>query len=149
MKKHKNEIILGIILLLFFCLGFLAKSLTINKTDNIEMVADTEFLIRDYSKMVASIDSIEKLSMRYYDTANIELLHYAVYYEDLDSCAYSGVYVTHFGDTVVFNKTNFFYYVALYNVAENLLETRKHIINGLIINNTILETDKIRNKIYK
>jgi len=66
-----------------------------------------------------------------------------VFPENLFVTYLTDYYVTNFGDTIAYNKDNFYYYVALYTVAENLLATRKHIINGLLLN---VQMEQMRNK---
>ena len=68
---------------------------------------------------------------------------------DKDISKLPDYYVTNSNDTVVYNKENFFYYVAMYVVAENLLETRKYIINGLMMNVYLEEEKNIIEKTQK
>jgi len=134
MNNYKSHIILCIILILVFILGFITSN-TINKKDNIsEPTNDNQILTNFYTKSYNFIDSIEKLSVCYYDTANIEMLHYVLNYSNQDVDSFPDFYITNFNDTIEYTKDNFFKYVALYTVANNLLESRKYIINGLLTN---------------
>jgi hypothetical protein len=144
MKKYKNKIILGAILITVFVLGFLTNSM-FNKVNTTTYVNETEVLISNYNKLPFAIDSIENLSVSYNDTANIEMLHYVLQYANEEELP--DYYITKFGDTIEYNKENFFYYVSMYVVAENLMETRKHIINGLLLNIELEKESKIRKKV--
>ena len=148
MKNYKNKLFLISVLISVFILGYLTN-LLFNEDEPLQYINETTELILDYSKLPFAIDSIEQLSIAYYDTANVEMLHYVMNYNDVDVSKFPDYYITNFGDTIDFNKENFYYYVALYMVAENLLTTRKHIINGLLINNNIIEQNKITDGIVK
>jgi len=145
MKNKKSKLVLGLILFVVFLLGFMSNSLINKDTKKTETFTDTEELISKYSNLPEAIDSIENLSVCYYDTANLEMLHYVLEYNDKHNT--SNYYITNFGDSIEYNKENFYRYVALYTVAENLLETRKHIINGLMMDSEINKINKIRNKV--
>jgi hypothetical protein len=111
-----------------------------------EPIDDNGLLIESYSNSSDVIDSIENLSIKYYDTANVEMLHYVIHYSEQNIKDFPDYYVTNFDDTIYYNKENFFKYIALYTVANNLLESRKHIINGLLINSKIEEIKGIKEK---
>ena len=149
MKKYKNKIVFAFILISVFLLGYLVSSLIHKPNYQSKYINETTILISEYSELSNAIDSIENLSVSFYDTANIEMLHYVLKYNDKDISKFPNYYITNSHDTIEYNKENFFYYVAMYVVAENLLETRKHIINGLIMNihleeekNIIVKTQK-------
>lgn len=145
MKKHKSHIILSTILIVVFILGYMTCNTFNNKKS--EPLDENEILINSYSNSSDVIDSIEYLSIKYYDTANVEMLHYVIHYSKKDIKNSPDYYVTNFNDTIHYNKENFFKYVALYTVANNLLESRKHIINGLLINSKIEEIKGIKEKV--
>lgn len=149
MKKYKNKLILICILIFMFILGFLTKSIIPIKSESEEIIKESEEILNSYANSSESIDSIENISIYYYDTANIEMLHYAMNYYDIDIDEFPNYYITNFNDTVDFNKSNFFRYVALYTVADNLLESRKHIINGLLMKNRTEENNNMRYDIEK
>lgn len=142
MKNKKKNLMFGFLLLFVFAMGFITNIIFNNSKTNTITINETELLITSYSDLPNAIDSIEKLSIGYYDTANVEMLHYVRDY-NIDSSYLPDYYVTNFGDTIAYNKDNFYYYVALYTVAENLLATRKHIINGLLLN---VQMEQMRNK---
>jgi hypothetical protein len=144
MKKLKSVLILAILFVVFL-LGYMTSSLIKKDVVDENEITSTEVLIDRYSALPESIDSIEKLSICYYDTANIEMLHYMLEYNDKNVT--TDYYISKFGDTIEYNKENFYKYIALYIVAENLLETRKHIINGLIIDNEIYKKNRIKQKV--
>jgi len=147
MKKHKNNLMFGGLLIGVFVLGFITNVVINKDTTEPTIINETELLITSYSNSIDAIDSIENLSIFYYDTANVEMLHYALTYNMGDANEYPDYYVTNFGDTIEYNKENFFRYVALYTVADNLLESRKHIIYGLLANNLSNEKEMIREKV--
>ena len=149
MKNPKILIMCISVLIFVFILGFLTKSIIPKNDNSIKVINESKELLNSYSISLKDIDSIENISILYYDTANVEMLHYAIKYynSDIDKCP--DYYVTKFNDTIEFNKINFFRYVALYTVADNLLESRKYIINGLLMKNNTEELDEIRNKIEK
>jgi len=143
--KYKNNLIFAGILSAVFVLGFITSSV-INKDISTPVINETESLIISYSNSTGSIDSVEQLSINYYDTANIEMLHYVLEYNNKSTNNLPDYYVTKFGDTIVYNKDNFFKYVALYTVADNLLESRKYIIHGLLVNIKTGEIEEIRKR---
>jgi len=145
--KHKNNLMFGGILIVVFVLGFITNTILNKDKNNPSFVSETELLISSYSNSIDAVDSIEILSICYYDTANVEMLHYALNYNRGDINDLPNYYVTNFGDTIEFNKENFFRYVALYTVADNLLESRKHIIYGLLANSIIDKEEGIRYKV--
>jgi hypothetical protein len=146
MKKNKKTILIISILLCVFLLGYLSSSV-IHKTYKLNKYAnESEQLIYDYTHSPNSIDSIENISIKYYDSANVEMLHYVLYYNGVDTNSLPNYYVTHFGDTIPYNKEKFFYYAAMYTVAENLLETRRQIINGLLLNDKVKQNKELREK---
>ena len=147
MKKYKNNILFVIILMCVFLLGFLTKGILNKNSYSVKYIDETEVLLNHYSDLPYAIDSLEKLSISYIDTANLEMLHYVLEYTDIDDSILPYFYITKFGDTIEYNKENFHYHVAMNKVSENLLITRKHIINGLLLNNKVVEQDKIREKI--
>jgi len=134
MKNQRNRILFVCILIVVFFLGFITKSVSYENKKQMTQITETEILIKSYSMSNNAIDSFENASVCYYDTANIEMLHYVLEYNDKNNLP--DYYVTAFGDTIEYNKENFFKYFALFTVANNLLESRKHIINGLLITNT-------------
>ena len=144
MKNNKSKIVFGLILISVFLLGFMIKSLTI-KPNQVEQLNDTEQIISRYTSLPIAIDSIERLSVCYYDTANLEMLHYVLVYNKAEELP--DYYITKFGDSIEYSKENFFRYAALYTVAENLLETRKHIINGLMMDSELNKINEIRHKV--
>ena len=143
--KYKNNLIFIGILSVVFVLGFITSTV-INKDTSPPIMEETEALINSYSNSTGSIDSVEQLSINYYDTANIEMLHYVLEYNNKSTNNLPDYYVTKFGDTIVYNKDNFFKYVALYTVADNLLESRKYIIHGLLVNIKTGEIEEIRKR---
>jgi len=122
----------------------MVKSLTLKEAKPTP-INDTEELISKYAELPSAIDSVENLSVCYYDTANLEMLHYVLVYNVKDTLP--DYYVTKFNDSIKYNKENFFRYVALYTVAENLLATRKHIINGLLMDNELNQINEIRHRV--
>jgi hypothetical protein len=143
-KKNRNKILFITILIVFFILGFLTNIVLNKNKEPIKSIKETDELISAYSISPNVIDSLEILSIQYYDTANIEMLHYVLEYNNKNKLP--DFYVTSFGDTIEYNKENFFKYFTLYIVADNLLESRKQIINGLLINCTLKEKEEIKNK---
>lgn len=133
--KSKSLLILVSILLLSFLLGFMTKSLLIETEEKNEMVKETRDLIDEYNNIKTSIDSISNLSTACYDSANLEMMHYALNYNKKDVNKYPNYYISNFNDTIYYNKENFYYYTALYLIGEHLLNTRKYIISGLILDN--------------
>lgn len=123
-------------------LGILTKSLFDKNNYSDNSINETKELMEQYSNLPHTIDSLEKISIYCVDTANIELLHYVLEYNGVDDSQLPDYYITNFGDTIEYNKTNFNYYVAMYLVAESLLATRKNIINGLLLNNKLVEQDQ-------
>jgi hypothetical protein len=140
-KKNRNKILFITILIVFFILGFLTNIVLNKNKEPIKSIKETDELISAYSISPNVIDSLEILSIKYCHIANTEMLHYIIEYNNKNKLP--DFYITNFGDTIEYNKENFFKYFALYVVADNLLESRKQIINGLLINCTLKE---IKNK---
>jgi hypothetical protein len=142
-EKLKNQILLGCLLIVVFILGCVTNSVVSKGGKSFEQVEETERIISDYSSLRSAVDSVEQLSLAYNDTANIEALHYVIKYKDENTDSLPDYYVSNFGDTIMYNKENFYKYVALCLMAENVIEARKHIINGLLLNSMYIEQDEL------
>lgn len=148
-NKNKNMIkkySIYLLLLLMFVLGFLTNIFFFfNEFVSEKNMTETYKKYYDFYELSSSIDSIESLSKANYDTANIEILHYIINYKNLNEKPET--YITYYGDTIEYNKDNFFQTVALLTVAQQLLETRKYIIDGLLLNAQLNEEKKTLDKI--
>lgn len=80
----------------------------------------------------------QKDSDAYLDSANAEMLNFSIRYYHLSNDLLPNRYMTYYGDTITYNKENFYYYYSMYKITDYLSKSK-----SLIINNLIIEKDSI------
>ncbi len=124
--KHKITILI-ISVLIIFTTGFISGRLI------------KPFRHRDLVKTEILLDKAElqqqqkKITESYIDSANSEVFNYSIKYLHLTSSLLPSYYTGIDGDTVIFNKENFFYYYSMYKITNYLSNTKSSIINNLIL----------------
>lgn len=124
--KHKGKIIITSILIIFvtgFICGRLLKPFKPKDIVKTEIMFDKTDLQNKY----------KKITQAYIDSANNEVFNFAIRYYHLSPGLLPDSYVESNGDTVNFNKQNFFYYYSMYKITDYLSNSKSAIINSLLL----------------
>lgn len=132
--------VISLIIMMFF-LGYHINDIVIKINNNDNKLEKTISQINHYNDIpyYEMVDSIAILSLKYRNLAIYEFDYYIENYNKPDYTKYPNYYLTSSNDTIIFNKENFYYFVGMYYVATNILESRNNIINGLLVNGQMLK----------
>lgn len=112
-KILKNVLILTLVLLIGIFIG--------KKTNTNKIIEITN-----------EIKNISHVDTSYSNLANRELYNYISNYYDVSDRKLPEFYVNINGDTIHYNKENFYYYYSLYEINRYLSEGKSKIINNLL-----------------
>jgi hypothetical protein len=124
--KHKGKIIIASILIIFitgFICGRLMKPFKPRDIVKTEIMMDKTDLQNKY----------KKITQAYIDSANNEVFNFSFRYYHLSPGLLPNYYIESNGDTVHFNKQNFFYYYSMYKISDYLSSSKSAIINSLLL----------------
>ena len=124
--KHKITIIISSVLIIFitgFVCGRLMKPFRPKDIFKTEVILDKADLQSKYKRNTQT----------YIDSANDEMFNFAMRYYHLSPRLLPDYYIESTGDTVNYNKQNFFYYYSMYKITDYLSNSKSAIINSLIL----------------
>ena len=124
--KHKTIIIISSILIIFvtgFICGKLMKPFKSRDLVKTEIIFDKTDLLNNYKKQ----------SEAYIDSANSEMFNFSLKYFHISPRLLPDYYIDATGDSVIFNKENFFYYYSMYKITNHLSKAKSSIINGMLL----------------
>ena len=124
--KHKITIIITSVLIIFitgFVCGRLMKPFRPKDIFKTEVILDKSDLQSKYKRNTQT----------YIDSANDEMFNFAMRYYHLSPGLLPDCYIESTGDTVNYNKQNFFHYYSMYKITDYLSNSKSAIINSLLL----------------
>jgi hypothetical protein len=102
--------------------------------EKIDEITKLDKNLKEFNLLSSNMDTLKVKSTMYSDSAAFEMMNYVMKYNDKPSKELPDYYVSGFGDSIKYNKENFFYYTALFKMNNYLGKSRKTIIDGFIVN---------------